>query len=180
MGPLEFEEHASSTRNTVSVGISYGRFPDSSKDRERKYVWKWDMFAPYQNCGNQNAPNLLGMNMNMNEHLIFCLVRWLEKTKQVNCDLQNLIHSHPGPTKKTNQQNPSLSSHDSGNRREPGLSLDLWPDIPYLGGLAKRWRIGQRDEMRQGSLNYLFGGIKQCNCMVNSRDFPLMVHCLGW
>ena len=23
-------------------------------------------------------------------------------------------------------------------------------------------------------------GIKQCKCMVNLRDFPLIVHCLGW
>ena len=24
-----------------------------------------------------------------------------------------------------------------------------------------------------------FGGIKQCDCMVNLRDFPVMANCLG-
>lgn len=40
----------------LNVGISCGRFPDSSES------------------GNQNAPNLLGMNMN--EHLLIFLLVW--------------------------------------------------------------------------------------------------------
>ena len=36
--------------------------------------------------------------------------------------------------------------------------------------------------LKQGSLNYQFfwGDKKQCKCMLNLREFVLIVQCLGW
>jgi len=78
----------------LNVGISWGRFPDSSESR------------------NQNAPNLLGMNMN--EHLPICIfacsIIGKNKTSiNVIYRVINLIRSHPSPQKK--QINKSKPFH---------------------------------------------------------------------
>ena len=44
--------------------------------------------------------------------------------------------------------------------------------------LSSGFRGTKRDQFKQRSLNAThFAGIKQCKCMVNLKDFPLIVHC---
>lgn len=83
------------------------------KDRERKICWKRDMFAPYRNSENQNAPNRLENEHDWTPSYIFvCSMIRKKKSKHVynKCgDLQgekNLIRSHPFRPQKTlaNQQ----------------------------------------------------------------------------
>ena len=63
----------------------------------------------------------------------------------------------------------------------PGIFPDQWP--PTAG--RREWRscrrmFGSQSVLDQGSLNCLLGGIKQCKCMANMRDFHGTVRRLGW
>ena len=137
------------------------------KDRERKICWKRDMFAPYRNSENQNAPNRLENEHDWTPSYIFaCSMIRKKKSKHViNVVIYRVkkISSVliPFAPKKINKStNPSLSwpclhydrsfRNDNSNREidAPGLSLDLWSDIPYLGGMGRIggdcWSCGTR------------------------------------